>query len=219
MIDINPFADRAELVGALRTFGKRAQARIKTLEKAYAPGGSMYGRKSYVLDMYGDIDTKTAGLSEQAIRNKVEKALKILEASTSTVKGVKDVDRRRYETFRKNHPEAKVTVFDKDGNPVKDRKGNDKTRPVTQKDYVRAMQIFNKLKTAENNAKFGYEEQMYAAFQMAKMGEIQYEGQTLTVEDLLTDDESNAELPFSIHDYFSSLEPSATIPFFSTEEP
>lgn len=226
-IEFNPRASVREMKNLLHTLGKRAQARIKSLEKAYGQGGSLAGRKSYVLDQYGDFNTKTKGLSENALRAKVEKAINILNAQTSTVAGVKDVDRRRYETYMRNHPEARVQVLDKDGNPLKDRKGNYKTKPLTLKDYIKGIKAYDKLKQAETEGKFSYEEQMYAGFQLGALGEIHYGNQTIKLSDVLenefdksdSDSTTNEALPFSIHDYFSSLSPELTVPFLSVDQP
>lgn len=226
MITINPFSSFKEIKKLFRTLGKRALARIRTLEKYYGEGGEFEGRKNYVLDTFKDFNTKTAGLSEKAMRLKLEQAAEILNAKTSTISGVRSVDRKRYESFMKNHIDAReLPELKKNGDPKKARKGGFKTKEITLADYIRAMKIFDKLKNAENNAKFGYEEQMYAAFQISTMGQIQYAGKKLTVEDFMNvmnneADTGSISLPFSVHDWFSDLSPSVTAPFFQkVDEP
>ncbi len=187
--EINPFASAKELKQAFRKYGKRALARIRTLEKYFGKGGEFYGRKNYILDEYRDFNTQTMGLSEKALRLKLQTAFNILSAKTSTITGLREVNQKRYETFMKNHPNV--------------------PRTTSQQEYETAMMIYDKLKQAEKESKFGYEEIMFTAFNLADMGEIHYKGKTISIDDIITnvadDTEIELVLPFKTHDYFASL--------------
>lgn len=153
------FYTAAQLINYIQTAGKRAQSRIVSLEKAYAPGGSLAGRQSYVLDRFGGLNTKTKGLSENALRLKAEQVRSVLEAKSSTVKGVKEIDRKRMETFKEQHPGAKVTYQDK--------RGRTRSREPNKREWERAMQIMGKLQRAEKDAKYDSNEQLFMAFKLA----------------------------------------------------
>lgn len=149
MITLPPFdfLTTKEIKDAIRTFGKRAQARIKTLGKAFSEGGTMYGRKSYVLDKWGDFNTRTKGKSRKALENQLENALNILNAKTSTVKGIREMENKRMETFKKHHPNLP-------GEWDEER-------------YKRAMTILGRIQSAEKGAAYDSDEQVALAFQLA----------------------------------------------------
>lgn len=153
------FLSGAELKQYIQQVGKTAQSRLKSLEKAYSPGGTLAGRQSYILDKYGGIDTKITGLSDKALRLKAEQIQNIMQARSSTVKGVKEIDRIRMEAFKENHPNFKIKYEDK--------RGRERSREPSKAEWERAMQILGKIQKAEKSGKYDSNEQMFMAFSLA----------------------------------------------------
>lgn len=114
-------ADISALKAFIRTFGKRAQSRHKALGKAYGPGGSLEGSKSILLEKYPKMDTKTKGLSRNALLKKATDIFKFLSAKTSTVAGVKAVEAARAKAFETK--EKKRKVHEKNQKEYKQKKG------------------------------------------------------------------------------------------------
>ena len=153
------FLSGKELKSYIQSAGKTAQSRLKALEKAYSPGGSLAGRRSFVLDKYGDLNVKTKGLSEKALRLKAEQIREVLGAKSSTVKGVKEIDKQRMNTFKERHPNFKVKYQDK--------AGRNRSREPSRAEWERAMQILGKIQKAEKGGKYDSSEQLFMAFQLA----------------------------------------------------
>ncbi|MBR2017839.1 MAG: hypothetical protein IKA00_11225 [Prevotella sp.] len=152
-LDIANMTDK-ELKKAIHTYGKRAMSRIRTLEKAYTtPKGTFYGRKSYILERYGDYNTVVKGKSRKALELSLNKAMAILNARSSTIKGMQEIDRERLETFKKNHPNI--------GRRNPEEKIDDAL-------WVRAMKIMGKLQAAEKGTKYDSDEQIFTAWQLAQ---------------------------------------------------
>lgn len=157
-IEIPPaaFMSDKELRKAIHKYGKRAQSRLRTLEKAYnTKGGKLYGRKSYVLDRFGDFNTVVKGKSRKALELQLQNALEILNAKSSTVKGVLAIDKERFESFRKNHP-----GIDDSG-----------SKKQNQDKYVKAMKILGRIQAAERGTKYDSDEQVFMAYQLADQPE------------------------------------------------
>lgn len=142
------FISVKELKNIIHTLGKRAMSRIKSLAKAFAPGGSQYGKKSYILDRYGDFNTKVKGKSKKALALQAQQALDILNAKSSTIKGIREMENKRMETFKKHHPGL--------GDIDKDK-------------YQRAMSILGRIQSAEKGAQYDSDEQLAMAYNMADM--------------------------------------------------
>lgn len=105
-----------ELKAYIQSAGKRAQARHKTLEKAYRQGGSMEGKKSPLLEKYPKMDTKVKGLSRNALAKKAAEISKFLTSKSSTVAGVKAIEKERAATMErkaKERAEAKGEKYRK----------------------------------------------------------------------------------------------------------
>lgn len=214
--DINPFdMSLSDLKKAIHKYGKRALSRIRTLQKAYAPGGSLYGRKSFILDMYGDFNTVVKGKSEKALRLQLQHALDILGAKSSTVKGVKEIDAKRMKRFMENHPNARVARRDKDGNQRRNREGETQTRKLTRQEWENAMQILGKIQAAEKGAGYDSDEQLFMAYQLAtdpdKLSQFGY----TSIDDFLSSDGS---LDQSSRDFFIETPVTDSVEFFSKED-
>lgn len=146
------FMTDKELRRAIHKYGKRALSRLKTLERAYGKGGQLYGRKSYVLDKFGDFNTVVKGKSRKALELQYDRAMAILNARSSTVKGVKEIDKERYSSFKKSHPNIEQT--------------GDKTKDNERK-YQRAMSILGRIQAAERGTKYDSDEQVFMAYKLA----------------------------------------------------
>jgi len=104
---------REELLLLLRTLGKRAQTRIKTLSRYFSEGGSKYtGEINPVFDRYRDFDIKYLGVSQQGLYQKVKTAVDILNSKQSTYTEYKKLQNKAFETMKKNHPKLKNMSFD-----------------------------------------------------------------------------------------------------------
>lgn len=179
------FLTEKELRKAIHKYGKRAQSRLRTLEKAYGKGGKLYGRKSYVLDRFGDFNTIVKNKSRKALELQYEKALEILNAKSSTVKGVLAIDKERFESFRKSHPK----IGEKES-----------SKKAEEKKYIRAMKILGRIQAAEKGTKYDSDEQVFMAYQLAEQPDS-------VVDDYL-DRIWNDEL--SSEDFFESFDPADT---------
>lgn len=104
---------REELLLLLRTLGKRAQTRIKTLSRYFSEEGSKYtGQINPVYDRYRDFDIKYLGVSQQGLYQKVKTAVDILNSKQSTYTEYKKLQNKAFETMKKNHPKLKNMSFD-----------------------------------------------------------------------------------------------------------
>ncbi len=204
------FLSGSELKAYIQQVGKTAQSRLKSLEKAYAPGGSLAGRQSYILDKYGGLNTKTAGLSEKALRLKAQNIQDLMQAKSSTVKGVKDIDRRRLESFKENHPNFRM--------PKIDKRGKTQKREPTKAEWERAMQILGKIQKAEKGGKYDSNEQMFMAFSLAAGQDygIAPEGQddTLSLDNFLNE---SGEMIVHSNDFFSAANIEDTLDFMDID--
>lgn len=143
-----------ELKQAIHKYGKRAMSRLRTLEKAYnTPKGTFYGRKSYILDRFGDYNTVVKGKSRAALELNLNKAMTILEARSSTIKGMQEIDKERLETFKKNHPNI-------------GRRNPEEV--VDEATWKRAMSIMGKIHAAERGTKYDSDEQLFTSYKLSK---------------------------------------------------
>lgn len=207
-IDRLHFMSEGELKDYIRSAGKRAQARMKTLATAYGEGGTLYGRRSYVLDKYGDFNVKTKGLSKKALKMKAIKAAEILNAKSSTVAGVKDIDRRRYETFKRRRGD----YFDRPApapSPGAASTGADphatyqSQAGLDESTWEQAMQNVGKIQAAEGTTRYDSWEQLYMAVSAARSG--------TSIDDLL--DTFDSEM------YFSQADVEDTLAFMESSAP
>lgn len=173
---------------------------MKTLATAYGEGGSLYGRRSYVLDKYGDFNVRTKGLSKKALKMKAIEAAEILNAKSSTVAGVKDIDRRRYETFKRRHGD----YFDRPAPAPPPGAGGAAADPhATYQSHAgldgdtweRAMQNMGKIQAAEGTTRYDSWEQLYMAVSAARSG--------TDIDDLM--DAFDSEMYFSQADVEDAL--------------
>lgn len=104
---------KEELLLLLRTLGKRAQTRIKTLSRYFDEGGKKYtGKINPIYDRYRNYDIKYQGVSQQGLYKKVKDAIDILNAKQSTYTGYKTLQSKAFETMKKNHPKLKNLTFE-----------------------------------------------------------------------------------------------------------
>ena len=102
-----------ELLLLLRTLGKRAQTRLKTLSTYFDERGKRYtGKINPVYDRYKGYDIRYQGLSTQALFKKVRTAVDILNAKQSTYTGYTKLQHTAYEKLIENHPKLKNMTFD-----------------------------------------------------------------------------------------------------------
>lgn len=103
-----------ELLLLLRTLGKRAQTRLKTLSRYFDERGKKYlGLINPTYDRYKGYDIKYQGLSTQALYKKVKTAIDILNAKNSTYTGYMKLQNKAYEKMKANHPKLKDMTFEK----------------------------------------------------------------------------------------------------------
>lgn len=99
---------KEELLLLLRTLGKRAQTRIKTLSRYFNETGKKYtGEINPMYERYRNYDIKYLGVSQQGLYKKVKDAITILNSNQSTYTGYKKQQSKAFETFKKNHPKLK----------------------------------------------------------------------------------------------------------------
>lgn len=104
---------KQELLLLLRTLGKRAQTRLKTLSTYFDERGKKYtGKINPVYDRYKGYDIRYQGLSTQALFKKVRTAVDILNAKQSTYTGYAKLQHTSYEKMIANHPKLKNMTFD-----------------------------------------------------------------------------------------------------------
>lgn len=104
---------KQELLLLLRTLGKRAQTRLKTLSTYFDVRGKKYtGKINPVYDRYKGFDIRYQGLSTQALFKKVRTAVDILNAKQSTYSGYNKLQHTAYEKMIANHPKLKNMSFD-----------------------------------------------------------------------------------------------------------
>lgn len=104
---------KQELLLLLRTLGKRAQTRLKTLSTYFDERGKRYtGKINPVYDRYKGYDIRYQGLSTQALFKKVRTAIDILNAKQSTYSGYNKLQHTAYEKMIANHPKLKNMTFD-----------------------------------------------------------------------------------------------------------
>ena len=104
---------KQELLLLLRTLGKRAQTRLKTLSTYFDERGKKYtGKINPVYDRYKGYDIRYQGLSTQALFKKVRTAVDILNAKQSTYTGYAKLQHTSYEKMIANHPKLKNMSFD-----------------------------------------------------------------------------------------------------------
>ena len=97
----------------LRTLGKSAQTRLKTLSTYFDERGKKYtGKINPVYDRYKGYDIRYQGLSTQALFKKVRTAVDILNAKQSTYTGYAKLQHTSYEKMIANHPKLKNMTFD-----------------------------------------------------------------------------------------------------------
>lgn len=144
-----------ELKEQIHSYGKRALSRIRTLQKTFGENGKFYGDKSYILDTYGDFDTKVKGKSKSALYRQLDQAYSILNAQTSTVKGYSEWLKNKHDSFREHHP------------LLRDENGKD----FDEDRYDRAMKFLGRLQSAEKGAGYDSDEQVALAYQYADKSE------------------------------------------------
>lgn len=104
---------KQELLLLLRTLGKRAQTRLKTLSTYFDERGKRYtGKINPVYDRYKGYDIRYQGLSTQALFKKVRTAVDILNAKQSTYTGYTKLQHTAYEKLIEKHPKLKNMTFD-----------------------------------------------------------------------------------------------------------
>ena len=104
---------KQELLLLLRTLGKRAQTRLKTLSTYFDERGKRYtGKINPVYDRYKGYDIRYQGLSTQALFKKVRTAVDILNAKQSTYTGYTKLQHTACEKLIENHPKLKNMTFD-----------------------------------------------------------------------------------------------------------
>lgn len=104
---------KQELLLLLRTLGKRAQTRLKTLTTYFDERGKKYtGKINPVYDRYKGYDIRYQGLSTQALFKKVRTAVDILNAKQSTYTGYAKLQHTAYEKMIAKHPKLKNMTFD-----------------------------------------------------------------------------------------------------------
>lgn len=104
---------KQELLLLLRTLGKRAQTRLKTLSTYFSERGKKYtGQINPVYDRYKGFDIKYQGLSTQALYKKVRTAIDILNAKQSTYSGYVKLQHTAFNKLKENHPKLKDLTFD-----------------------------------------------------------------------------------------------------------
>lgn len=104
---------KQELLLLLRTLGKRAQTRLKTLSTYFSESGKKYtGQINPVYDRYKGFDIKYQGLSTQALHKKVRTAIDILNAKQSTYSGYVKLQHTAFNKLKANHPKLKELTFD-----------------------------------------------------------------------------------------------------------
>ena len=104
---------KQELLLLLRTLGKRAQTRLKTLSTYFDERGKKFtGKINPVYDRYKGYDIRYQGLSTQALFKKVRTAVDILNAKQSTYTGYAKLQHTSYEKMIANHPKLKNMTFD-----------------------------------------------------------------------------------------------------------
>lgn len=102
-----------ELRLLLRTLGKRAQTRIKTLSRYFDERGRKYtGQINPIFERYRDYDVKYTGLSNQALYQKVKTAIDILNAKQSTYTGYRNLQIKAYNSLKASHPKLKDLTFE-----------------------------------------------------------------------------------------------------------
>lgn len=175
------FLTRKQMIDEIRSAGKRAQTRIKALKKAYGKGGEFYGRKSYILDKYSNFNVKTAGLSDAALALKVMQAREILNAKSSTITGMREIDKARFDTFKREHPNIKIP---------------DSDNPLNKGQWETAMKLLGRIQAAEMGAEYDSDEQIALAIKVAT-------GQTNYTPAGLFD--ANGDLLISSKDFFAQM--------------
>lgn len=104
---------KQELLLLLRTLGKRAQTRLKTISTYFDERGRKYtGKINPVYDRYKGYDIRYQGLSTQALFKKVRTAVDILNAKQSTYTGYTKLQHTAYEKLIENHPKLKNMTVD-----------------------------------------------------------------------------------------------------------
>lgn len=104
---------KQELLLLLRTLGKRAQTRLKTLSTYFSERGKKYtGQINPVFDRYKGFDIRYQGLSTQALYKKVRTAIDILNAKQSTYSGYVKLQHNAFSKLKENHPKLKDLRFD-----------------------------------------------------------------------------------------------------------
>lgn len=104
---------KQELLLLLRTLGKRAQTRLKTLSTYFNERGKKYtGQINPIYDRYKGFDIKYQGLSTQALYKKVRTAIDILNAKQSTYSGYVKLQHTAFSKLKENYPKLKDLTFD-----------------------------------------------------------------------------------------------------------
>ena len=104
---------KQELLLLLRTLGKRAQTRLKTLSTYFSERGKKFtGQINPIYDRYKGFDIKYQGLSTQALYKKVRTAIDILNAKQSTYTGYVKLQHTAYNKLKENHSKLKDLSFD-----------------------------------------------------------------------------------------------------------
>lgn len=104
---------KQELLLLLRTLGKRAQTRLKTLSTYFSERGKKYtGQINPIYDRYKGFDIKYQGLSTQALYKKVRTAIDILNANQSTYSGYVKLQHTAFNKLKENHPRLNDLTFD-----------------------------------------------------------------------------------------------------------
>lgn len=105
--------NKEEMLLLLRTLGKRAQTRLKTLSTYFSERGKRYtGEINPIYDRYKGFDIRYQGVSYQGLQSKVYTAIDILNARQSTYTGYRQLQNIAFENLKKNHPKLKDLTFD-----------------------------------------------------------------------------------------------------------
>lgn len=104
---------REELLTMLRTLGKRAQTRLKTLSSYFDERGGKYtGEINPVYAKYKGYNISYAGVSRNALYTKVKTAVDILNAKQSTYTGYKSLQIKAFNKMKENHPKLKNMTYE-----------------------------------------------------------------------------------------------------------
>lgn len=153
---------REDLKSNLRLYGKRAQSRLKQLQKSLPRlrKSGLDGMAEMILDRFTGFNTKAKGLSLAALRAKLFRTIDILTSSMSTSTGITELEQKRFDTFKQTHKGLSKISIDK------------------YREYVK---IMGKVQAAHEGLKYDSDTDVYAA--------IQVEDKKRDIDDFLSEDD------------------------------